>query len=473
MAENIPIYPVFGVAGPSSTFAPSARGAPPTEFSARFRFVADALYGRGGFAPDPVGHLSPYGQPANAALPVCPSYLVRYPRESAAKFNRRNQLAVYRNFLHSACSRFAGYLFSKAAQRLDVAPLLQPILDDADGCGNRLDVFWQEFAVQAKAFGTLLLLVDMPLALPRNRAEQIAARAVPYFTLIAPESVAEYELDDYGKFERVAVLAETGGKPAWKVWDKKGWRVQEPGPNGKTIEQGEHGLGQCPVLIFTERGGFPCHGEFSQIADLSKAWFNRVSERDEILRAQTFSVLTYQITERDNRIDAATLSEAIGTHSMLTHTGAGPSFIAPDAAPADIYGRVIAELETAIRDIAYSVELTAQAEAAAALNLRFRNLSAALGLFAQRLQDLELRAWDLACRWVNIATPPRVQWPASYDLADVRGELEILQLLQASNFPPEAIAEQQKRIVQIQFQGMEDANLAPIVQAIEENLQPG
>jgi hypothetical protein len=470
MAENTPnsitMYPVWGA---SQITSPQGMAAGAFGFAERFRFVAEALLGTGGFAPDPFGHLSPYQLPQNITLPVWPTYLVRYPRESVEKFNRRNQLAVYRNFLHSACARFTGYLFSQRPNRMDVPALLQPILDNADGCGNRLDVFWHEFALHAKARGTLLLLVDMPHEIPGNRAEQIAARALPYFSVLYPESIADYKLDDYGKFEHVALWAEQEDKrQVWRVWDKQGWRVQQPSINGTVLDQGEHVLGECPVLIFTERGGFPCHGEFSQIADLSKAWFNRVSERDEILRAQTFSVLTYQTTDRDNQLSAAALSEAIGAHSMLTHTGIAPSFIAPEASPAEIYSKVIDGLETAIRDIAYSVELTAQAEAAAALNLRFRNLSSALSLFAQRMQDLESRAWWLACRWLEIKTTPQVQWPASYDIADVRGELEILQLLQASNFPTEAITEQQKRIAQIQFQGMADVDLEPIIAAIGE-----
>jgi hypothetical protein len=430
----------------------------------RFPFLADALHGSGGFAPPWVG--------ADSTVAVSPTYLVQYPRESAQKFNRRNHVAVYRNFLHSASARFCGYLFAKSVARMDVSTLLLPVLDDADRQGNQIDVFWQEFALNAKARGTMLLLVDMPAEVPFDRQAQQGARALPYFAAINPEDVADYALDDTGRFDWVALSLRVDGKLLWKVWDKTGWWIQEPGQTGRVLERGEHPLNECPVLIFTEWGGFPCYGEFSQIADLSKAWFNRVSERDEILRAQTFSVLTYQVVPEDNQLSAASLSEAIGTHSMLTHRGIAPAFIAPDSSPAQIYAQVIADLETAMRDIGYSVELTAQAEAAAALNLRFKNLSSALTQFARRLGDLEARAWDLAVKWLgNAVAPPRVEWPTSYDLADVRGELDILQGMQASNFPGPALAEQQKRIVSLQFQGADSEVLDDIFTRIDETAQ--
>lgn len=431
---------------------------------ARFSFIADAIDASGGFAP----------QAAAARLddtaPVSATYLVQYPRESNEKFNRRNEIATYRNFLLSACSRFTGFLFGKSANRSTTSPLFEATIDDIDMRGNAANVFWQEFALQAKARGTMLLLVDMPESIPDNRADQVAERALPYFAMIKPETVQDYALDDDGKFEWVALHDEFDGKDAWKVWDKTGWRLQEPKRNGKVFDEGEHGIAECPVLIFTESGSFPYFGEFAQIADLSKAWFNRTSERDEQLRGQTFNVFTYQLGE-DETHESVSGNISIGVNNALLYRGERPGFIAPEASCLENYEKSIDALEEAIKEIGYHIELTAQAEAAAALNLRMRNLSSALSMFAQRLSDFEKRCWWVASRWLTVNDVPEVEWPSSYDIADIGGELAILQQMQASGFAQDTLIEQQKRIIQLQFHNIEQDVLAGLLASADNARQ--
>lgn len=84
--------------------------------ASRYRFIADALNASGGFAPQQAAAK----QAADFALGN--TYLVQYPRERADKFNRRNQVAVYRNFLLSACSRFNGFY---SARKLHAIPQIR------------------------------------------------------------------------------------------------------------------------------------------------------------------------------------------------------------------------------------------------------------------------------------------------------------------------------------------------------------
>ncbi len=444
--------------------------------SLRFQFIADALHGSGGFAP----HLDPNTTP-NAET----TYLVRYPRESADKFARRQRIAWYRNFLHPACERFAGYLARKPPIRDIRNPLLQKMVDDCDWRGNSLEVFFHGFAIDAKARGSMLLLVDMPKAVPPNQAEQMAARAFPYLVAIAPERVIEYALNDQGRLALVAFLdsvenANGMQEPVWRVYTEQAWWVQRPGSLATNpeawIEGAEHGLGLCPVLAFTESGDFPAVGSFGQIAELSRRYYNAAAERDEILRAQTFSLLTYQVGEKQSGFDAGQVAEAIGTHNMLMHHGATPAFIAPPDGPATIYSQVLQDLEEAIRRIAMTVEQPAQAESGVALTIRFQELNSALTGFARRMEDFERRIWDMAARWLNMDDNTEISWPKSYELADLEMELNILQTMQSTGFPPEVIRTQMESVVGLQFGTHDAADVEALMESVRDagaEIMPG
>ncbi len=415
----------------------------------RYAFIADALHGTGGFAP----LLLP-----NTSLAETVTYLVKYPRESTEKYARRQRMAWYRNFLQPACSRFAGYLAKKPPMRTISNPLLTEMVDDCDWRGNSMDVFWQSFVIEAKARGCMLLLVDMPREIPGDQASQIAARAFPYLVAIAPERVIDYELNERGLLRMVAfgdTLTGANGQeePITRVYTDAEWWVQRGGtPNrGMAYDGGEHQLGVCPVLAFTESGDFPMVGSFAQIADLSRRYFNAASERDEILRAQTFSLLTYQVPPNQAGFEVSAVAEAIGTHNMLIHQGDSPVFIAPPDGPASIYSAVLEQIEETIRRIAMTVEQPTQAESGVALAIRFQELNSALTGFARRMEDLERRVFDVASRWLGINGPEAIAWARSYELADLEMEMTVLQNMQAAGFPPEVIQAQMQTIVGLQF----------------------
>ena len=419
----------------------------------RFRFIADALHGVGGFRPV-----------SDGTQVSGDTYLVRYPRESDEKFARRNQVAWYANDLASACSRFAGYLSRKPPQRdLQGNPLLTALADDADWQGNALDVFWSRFTTEAKARGAMLLLVDMPRDLGRSLADQLTERSMPYLAMIHPEQVTTLTLDDHNRIELVEIdggIQE--GKQIFRGWDTERWWVRA---GEVMIEQGDHPLGVCPVLGFAE-STFPRPGEFAQIADLSKRLFNLRSELDEILRAQTFSLLTYQVpADLSYTFDPETLAGQIGTNNMLVHNGATPTFIAPPEGPARIYLDVIAQLEEKIRRIGHVVEAPDRAESGVALQIRFQQLNSALAYWARTMEDLERRMWDVACKWLGLSVVPDVRWDDDYAITDLASELNVLTAMQQTGFSDQTLTAKRQQIVAIDFATADDAELSALIEA--------
>jgi hypothetical protein len=369
---------------------------------ARFQFIADALNGAGGFADG--GHL------------------VQYPREDSAKLDRRKAIAWYANALRPACQRFVGYLTKRPPQRQLDHPLLSDFAQSCTWQNDSLDVFWGGFMLDAKARGSMLLLVDMP-------AEADADRATPYLVAIAPERVTHYRLDARGQLAEVEFTdaVEIAGQTTAVVrrYDAAGWAVRE---GDRTLQSGTHDLGVCPILAFAEAGLFPHVGPFATVADLSKRLYNLRSELDEILRAQTFSLLAYQVPSAEAAsFNPGQVAEVFSTEALLIYGAEAPRFIAPPDGPATIYQAVIAQVEALIRDAALYVDLpeSRATESGVALALRFQALNAALVQFARRMEDFERRLWDVVCRWLGIATPPEIAWSKDYSLTDLRTEIEI------------------------------------------------
>lgn len=415
--------------------------------STRFQFLAEALTGSGGFADG--------------------SHLVKYARESEDKFARRKAIAWYANALRPACQRFAGYLTKRPVQRDVTQPLLAQFLDSCNWQNDSLSVFWSGFTLDAKARGSMLLLVDRP----QQGSPEAALRPIPYLSAIAPERVSDYTLDAAGSLASVSITdtMNVEGKPQsiTRVYDADGWRVVF---KDKILEQGQHGLGVCPVLAFTESGLFPSVGEFATIADLSKRLYNLRSELDEILRAQTFSLLTFKTPADRFPLDLGSIAQSIGTHNLLQTFDGGAEFIAPPEGPARIYLDVIAQVEALIRQAALIVDISSgnNQESGVALQLRFQALNASLVHFARRMEDFERRVWELVGLWLGITPQVNISWGKDFSIADLKTELEIAQNMNALNAPPAYQQAKLKQLIQLDLATLPEDELAAMLASVDE-----
>lgn len=448
----------------------------------RFTFLAEALDGTGGFAPDVI-----YGQMDGLLRPLRingHSHIVPHPRESAEKYAARVACATYENHLRSACERFTSYLARKSPSRANTDnPLVAQFMTDADDAGNPLDVVLHSLTLATKARGTMLVLIDMP----SERTDTSFAdtlnglrRAIPYITPIAPELVRDYTLDDRGRLNSVGI-ASTHTLPDGQVidvtrrWDAHAWSVWH---DKNLIAQGPHPFGACPVLALTENGAaFPQVGKFAQIADLSKRLYNCAAETDDILRSQTFSVLAVQVPpETSHSADVAQSAAAtIGTHSLLIHQGQTPAFIAPDSGPAQTYLARTATLQAAIDRIGMDTasQPGQQQESGVARKMRFEALNADLASFARLLQALETRLWALFHHALGLQNRVEVTYPTDYHLTDSAAELDILALMQATGHPEAVLREKRRAIVQAEFDRADPDTLAQLMAALDEQAQAG
>ena len=431
--------------------------------SSRFAFIAAALDGSGPFRPsvsyDTEGR--PYQVSSN-------SVLVAHPREKDAKFAYRNALAWYENHLRSACQRFVGYLAKKPPLRETNNPLLEAFAGDCDWRGNALDVFWQNFMINARARGSMLLLVEGAYQDAATLADQIDSRAFPYLVPIKPEHVVKFTADLRGRINFIEIETTHDGQTAVKGWDTQNWWVRI---GDKRIAGDAHGLTVCPVLAFTESSDFPHIGDFAQIADLSRRMVNAWSELTELQRQQGFAVMHYHVPMEQHDFNAKQIAEEIGTNNMLIHRGDAPGFIAPPEGPAKAYFEEISKLEAAIKRISLDVEIPNDkaAESGIALNIRFQALNSSLSGFARRMEDFERRVLAMVCLWIGIpGDRVSVSWAKDYAIADLKAELETLGAMQLNAFPHAAIRQQQKQVAALAFSSAQPDTQQAIFAAIDE-----
>ena len=431
--------------------------------SQRYAFIGEALTGTGGFAPSITFNAD------GKAVSVGRSHLVQYPRESDEKFARRNELAWYENHLLPACMRFVGYLSKKPPIRELPHALLEEFASDCNWKGDAIDVFWQGFMLNARSRGCMLLLVDMPRMQSISAADQIEARFFPYLVPIAPERVTKYQLNERGAFSFIEYGDTTPeGKAIIRGWDEEKWWVRE---GGSTIDGDAHNLGKCPVLYFSENGDFPCVGPYAQIADLSRRLFNARSELDEILRGQTFSLLTYQVPVEQVNFNPGDVASGISVNNIITHQGIAPSFVAPPEGPAKTYLDAIAHIEAAIARIGLAMELpdNQSAESGLALSIRFQSLNSALTSFARRMEDLERNAWALVSLWLGLSAEGAVEWAKDYALADLAAEMQTLASMISAGMPDAVVRQQKKMVTQLAFPALPADEMSALIDAIDES----
>jgi hypothetical protein len=412
--------------------------------------------------------------------------LIQYPSETDDQFEKRKEVAWYVNDIRPACMRFVGYLSKRQPLRQTENASLQAVFDDADWRGNSIDIFLQSFMVEAKARGTMLVLVDMPAQ------DQLAERPVPYLSMIKPERVTEYVMNERGGFDSVTFTDTEDGKQIFITWDRDNWLITD----GKdTIRQGNHGLGICPVLVFTESGYYPCEGEFSGLVALSKRLMNLRSELDEILRRHTFPIFSAQfpmLSPVGDELPESLQARQVALIKSLTDavaslgkergivTPSPVSFVAPPDGPATTYQSVIKDIEQKVKEIGFDTAQTGEksAESGLALTIRFQALNASLSAFAMRMEDFERSVFYVAGLWLGIdaTTALAVQWSRDYQIADVATELATLDAMTASGFSREVLDEQMRSVIQILFANRSPETLDALLESVasmEQDLGTG
>lgn len=118
-------------------------------------------------------------------------YLPKGPAEPLGNYVQRLERAVMKPIYSRTIEKGAGKAFAKGIATV-LPPLLEPMIDNADGAGTSLETFSKQLLKDAIHYGITYLLVDYPITTPNaTLADERAAGAYPYFVNITPTQVCD------------------------------------------------------------------------------------------------------------------------------------------------------------------------------------------------------------------------------------------------------------------------------------------
>lgn len=375
------------------------------------QFLLDAYNGTGGFA--------------NGA------YLQNHRRESSEKFAERKALATYPNFCRKIVDVMMGFLWRQTPAR-EVDDLYAAFQNNADGVGGKLDT--QLFICQrlAMLLGTVYVVVDKPQTQGSTRATE----ALPYLVVRLPSQLVAESKNRMGEWDSVTFAEMDGTKTLYRSYTTTNWRLCRDIEGLDVLAEGAYfadgrTLGRVPVVKYhISKPLLPtasCSKSwFADVAALNWAIFNRESELTEILRNQTFSILTFPINDPADAQGLSTLT--VGTENALTFNPAGggkPDFIAPLEHPVSSYMKKIDALVDTIYRMANLEFIGSVQPSGEALKYHFDETNSSLGGMAEMGEAAEIAIAQLVYAWQGQIFDGNIAYPPEFNLTDLTSAISI------------------------------------------------
>lgn len=401
-----------------------------------YRLMHDAYYGGGGFEG---------------------AYLLRHPRESDENYRLRRRAAYYLNYFAPIVNALVDPVFKKKPLR-DWSGAASSVIDefteDVDGAGTAINDFMKRAALEAKLYGAVFIVVEnfQEADMPGNLGDVLKSRRFPYAYTISPDRVEDYSMDKNGRLLRIRFTDISGQSSAsgehrrTVSFTENSWRVEE---DGKPAGGGEHGLGRVPVIFFasqdTDAGDIHPVPELYPQARTAVAIYNHCSWLTEILRNQTFPILTFPSTQARDL--------TLGTNNALCFDGDvskfQPGFIAPPSDPAQL---IQSQIELLIREMYRMASLTFLSDSkeqasGIARQWEFERTNQRLSEFAARCAKVEKRMVETAALWMHLDLTYTVSYSQDFGITDTETDMKNAQALMDLGLSPEMKIEAARRVL--------------------------
>jgi len=369
------------------------------------------------------------------------SYLIRHPRETDEKYESRRKLSYYPNFTRKVLNAYISHLFKEPVSRNTAGSQeLENFWNKANLKGEYIDKAMKRYSTLANVLGTLFLIVDRKPLTAITRAEDLLN--TPYIVPKMPTEVVDYSVDQSGQLEWIVFSevitskkfkGEKKDEVRFRYFDKEGWQILK----GTTIldatveSQGTHNLGIVPVVQLhsedpIEESEIFGTSKIFEIAKTNFRLFNALSELDEILRSQTFSILTIPAKEPTDReqYENMTLSTENGLFYDPEY-GGKPEFIAPPANPTEAYEKRIAELINYIYKLASLEFIQGVQKSGVAMAFDFQETNSALASLSKNIEEAEYQVIDIVGRWFDKdLSEAVVEYKKDFSVVDLQQELK-------------------------------------------------
>lgn len=375
------------------------------------------------------------------------TYLDRYPREDAEKFQRRINVAHYLNYVRPITNLLVSYLLRKPHKWNNLPKEIESWIEETSYTkGNRLR------ALRAVVCGWAPVQVDMP-ARPETAVTQAdVGNLSPYLIELLPCHLYDYGEDERGQFTWVKLCVSFRRKDTWNgeeltvkrytIWTREEFFVYEMirRDNGdeiiRELTKGTHPFKAVPLVIFRSSVSLEDSVKSdSLIADIAlegRRLFNLISELDEHLRGQVFALLC--IPKRVGEDGEA--PAAVGTENALIYdpeSSTAPSFLAPPPTVAATYEKRIEATIVEMYRIA-RVEYTRASganQSAESRKTEFEQTNLAIADLASSLARAERDLFILVGRGLGLS----------------EDRLQAIQVIPAESFDTEELNDEIERLV--------------------------
>jgi len=111
-----------------------------------------------------------------------------------------------------------------------------------------------------------------------------------------------------------------------------------------------------------------------------------------------------------------------------------PEFIVPPVAPSNTYQEEISKLESIIDKMSYNFTTNQSQESGIALEIKFQGLNSSLSNFAMRLEDFEMRIFEVMSRYLSISEDITVSYNKEFSLNDINKEIQTLEAFKSLGY---------------------------------------
>lgn len=419
---------------------------------AEYQLLRDAYYGTGGFATG--------------------SYLNKHKRESKEDYQFRQANAYYLNYFSPIVNALVDPIFKRQPLRDYQGPAsatIKAFLEDVDTAGADIHTFMKRAAIMAKVYGVSFIVVDNASERrSRTVAEMLQQREIPFAYVLGPQALEEYGIDQTGsllyvRFKEVASIKDGTYQYRYTYYDRTKWEIW--GDN-LMKSSGEHGLGCVPVIplfprMLEQRTMKPTP-ELEPIARTAKALYNHCSWLGEILRNQTFPLLTIPSLDVNDLV--------VGTNNALGYlpdSSHAPAFIAPPSDPATILQNQIASLIQEMyrmASLSFVISTTQNNNSGIARQWEFERTNQQLANFAMQCARAETEVMELVARWVNSDITYTVSYPDDFGIVDVTDQLAQAQAVLDMNLTDGLQEEVLKKVLAVYCPDMPDERFDELIE---------
>jgi len=358
------------------------------------------------------------------------TYLWPYGAETDNNYTKRKQMARYHNYVSALVDLYVRYVFTQGVKRTTTSQEYGDWTRDVDGAGTSLDTLLKRAVAMALANSHAGILIDRTPDAPAGpskadeRARTIAVLYAATSILdwrMSPEGLKGVKLRESVKTPGI-VEAMPDGAEAFQflLWDTEGWARYDR--KGELLNADTPNLDMVPLVTVRPLPSITSNFLGRSLvgnANVVKALFNRASEEDEVLRRQSFSLLTVEVDPATGDVEGAktALGSSIGTATAIVVPGK-IDYKTPDQTVTE---GIRASMSNLVQELYRSAHVRFRrdslgAETAEAIRLQWSELNEMLQGVARNLETVEKQ---IARAWFAWASPSPDAAKAAYEKAEV------------------------------------------------------